>query len=71
MQLGLENYTFLDQYTAVVALIRAVYFSYLKEFDQDGRTQAAIDRFRSEVWDRGHPVGTGQLVSLPRSTARL
>jgi hypothetical protein len=34
------------------ALIRAVYFSYLKEFEQDGRAQAAIDRFRSEVWDR-------------------
>jgi len=32
------------------ALIRAVYFSYLKEFEQDGRVQAAIDRFRSEVW---------------------
>jgi len=34
------------------ALIRAVYFSYLGEFEHDGRAQEAIDRFRSEVWDR-------------------
>lgn len=34
------------------ALIRAVYFSYLREFEQGGRVQEAIDRFRSEVWDR-------------------
>ncbi len=34
------------------ALIRAVYFSYLREFEQDGQTQKVIDRFRSEVWDR-------------------
>jgi hypothetical protein len=34
------------------ALIRAVYFSYLREFEHDGRAQEAIDRFRSEVWDR-------------------
>jgi hypothetical protein len=34
------------------ALIRTVYFSYLKEFEQNERAQEAIDRFRSEVWDR-------------------
>lgn len=34
------------------ALIRAVYFSYLRGFEQGGRAQEAIHRFRSEVWDR-------------------
>jgi hypothetical protein len=34
------------------ALIRAVYFTYLAEFEQGERGQAAIDHFRSEVFDR-------------------
>ena len=32
------------------ALIRAVYSTYLKEFEENGRVEAALDRFRSEVW---------------------
>jgi hypothetical protein len=34
------------------ALIRAVYSIHLKEFEENGRAEAALDRFRSEVWPR-------------------
>ena len=34
------------------ALIRAVYSIYLKEFEENGRVETALDRFRSEVWPR-------------------
>ena len=34
------------------ALVRAVYSTYLKEFEENGRAEAALDRFRSEVWTR-------------------
>jgi hypothetical protein len=34
------------------ALIRAVYSTYLKEFEENGRVEVALDRFRSEVWPR-------------------
>lgn len=34
------------------ALVRAVYSTHLKKFEEDGRAEAALDRFRSEVWPR-------------------
>ena len=34
------------------ALIRAVYSTYLKEFEENGRAEAALGRYRSEVWPR-------------------
>ena len=34
------------------ALIRAVYSIHLKEFEENGGAEAALDRFRSEVWPR-------------------
>jgi hypothetical protein len=34
------------------ALIRAVYSIHLKEFEDNGGAEAALDRFRSEVWPR-------------------
>ena len=34
------------------ALIRAVYSIHLKEFEENGRAEAALDRFRAEVWPR-------------------
>ena len=34
------------------ALIRAVYSTYLKEFEETGQVERAVDRFRSEIWPR-------------------
>jgi hypothetical protein len=36
------------------ALIRVVYSIYLKEFEENGRAEAALEAFRSETWPRFH-----------------